>query len=203
MLPHRTVEQPYSHSLAGCGGSCPGHILPHTQAPTAATGKAHRAATHDWKRGEHLTEGSRLSHGQAHTTWWEDQPRPSDYWETEWKALKKRREKKNGHKGVSHGHEQAEVERGNVGAHSGSKAEVNIWNTAEPRAQEPSVEPHILLLLMVSVFCGSDSNPRPCPYKARQALYRIPSQTAVLDLQVYAWKRGCSARMHMSYLPIS
>lgn len=71
MLPHRTVEQPYSHSLAGRGGSCPGHILAHTQAPTAATGKAHRAATHDWKQGEHLTEGmsSRLSHGQAHTTW--------------------------------------------------------------------------------------------------------------------------------------
>lgn len=69
MLPHRTVEQPYSHSLAGRGGCCPGHILTHTQAPTAATGKAHRAATHDWKQGGHLTKGSRLSHGQGHTTW--------------------------------------------------------------------------------------------------------------------------------------
>lgn len=43
------------------------------------------------------------------------------------------------------------------------KAEVDIWSTAEPRAQEPGVEPHILLLLMVSVFCVSDSNPRPLP----------------------------------------
>lgn len=71
MLPHRTVEQPYSHSLAGRGGSSPGYILAHTQAPTAVTGKAHRAVTHDWKQGKHLTEGmsSRLSHSQAHTTW--------------------------------------------------------------------------------------------------------------------------------------
>lgn len=71
MLPHRTVEQPYSHSLAGRGGSSPGYILAHTQAPTAVTRKAHRAVTHDWKQGKHLTEGmsSRLSHSQAHTTW--------------------------------------------------------------------------------------------------------------------------------------
>lgn len=100
-------------------------------------------------------------------------------------GAQKEKGKENGQKGVSHGHEQAaEVERGKVGAHSGSKAEVNIWSTAEPRAQEPGVEPHILLFLTMPVFCGSDSNPRPCPCKARQTLYGIPSPTAVSDLQV-------------------
>lgn len=100
-------------------------------------------------------------------------------------GTQKEKRKENGHEGVSHGHEHtAEVEREKAGAHSGSKAEVNIWSTAEPCAQEPGVEPHILLLLMVPVLCGLDSNPRPRPCKARLVLYRIPSPTDVLNPQV-------------------